>query len=67
MNKLGHVYVNLCERSFLSKHVRKNKVPLIADFVLHNVRASGHQRNNKTQPRPRPHPPGRVAAVDESA
>ena len=34
MNKLGHVYVNLCERSFLSKHVRKNKVPLIADFLF---------------------------------
>ena len=34
MIKLWYVYVNLGERSFLSKHVRKNEVPLIADFVL---------------------------------
>ena len=34
MIKLWYVYVNLCERRFLSKHVRKNEAPLIADFVL---------------------------------
>ena len=34
MNKLWYVYVNLGERSFLPKHVRKNEQPLIADFVL---------------------------------
>ena len=34
MNKLWYVYVKLSERSFLSKHVQKNKTPLIVDFVL---------------------------------
>ena len=34
MIKLWYVYVNLDEQSFLSKHVRKNEAPLIADFVL---------------------------------
>ena len=34
MSKLWYAYVNLCERSVLSKHVRKNKAPLTADFVL---------------------------------
>ena len=34
MNKLWYVYANLCEQSFLSKHVRKNKALLNADFVL---------------------------------
>ena len=34
MIKLWYVYENLGEQSFLSKHVRKNKASLIADFVL---------------------------------
>ena len=49
MNKLWYVCVNLCVRSFLSKHVRKNKAPLlIANFVL-DLFASDHQCNNKTR------------------
>ena len=34
MIKLCYVYINLGEQCFLSKHVRKNEAPLIADFVL---------------------------------
>ena len=34
MIKPWYVYANLGKRRFLSKHVRKNEAPLIADFVL---------------------------------